>query len=139
MFLPVIAAAVASWLFGAAWYGVLSKPWMAAKGITPADMVDARGKKKSPLVPMAISFVGELIMAAVLKLLLPASMHAGTGNPICDVLVLAAVIWFGFILTTQAVNNAFGNAKPALTIIDSGHWLGVLLIQALVLGIWNGV
>ncbi len=137
MILPVIVAAVASWFFGAAWYGILSKPWMAAKGITHADMVDASGKKKSPLVPMLISFIGELIMAVVLKLLLPLSVNAGTGNPICDVLTLAVVIWFGFIVTTQTVNNAFGNAKPMLTVIDSGHWLGVLLVQALVLGLWS--
>ena len=33
-FLSVIAAAVAAWVFGAIWYGVIGKQWMAASGLT---------------------------------------------------------------------------------------------------------
>jgi hypothetical protein len=132
----VIVAAVASWFFGAAWYGILSKPWMAAAGVTPDGMRDASGTKKNPLVPMVFSFFSELLMAAVMKLILPMSATAGTGNRVTDVLVLAVAIWAGFMVTTMAVNNAFGGRKPMLTVIDSGHWLGVILIQALVLGLW---
>ena len=35
--LAVLAAAVAAWLFGAAWYMALSKPWMAATKIDPSQ------------------------------------------------------------------------------------------------------
>jgi hypothetical protein len=31
-YLAVVLAAVAAWLLGAAWYGVLAKPWVAAQG-----------------------------------------------------------------------------------------------------------
>jgi hypothetical protein len=136
MILPVIVAALAAWLFGAAWYGILSKPWMAAKGLTVADTCAADGKKKSPLVPMLISFIGELVMASALRLIMPLSQGAGTNNVVTDILVFAVLIWFGFIVTTQTINNAFGNAKPMLTVIDCGHWLGVILIQTLILGLW---
>ena len=47
-------------------------------------------------------------------------------------------MWLGFVITTMAVNNAFRGAKPALTLIDGGHWLGVLLLQGAVIG-WLGV
>ena len=30
----VLAAAAAAWIFGAVWYGVMAKPWMAAAGLT---------------------------------------------------------------------------------------------------------
>ena len=45
-------------------------------------------------------------------------------------LISAAFAWFGFVITTQSVNYAFG----ALTVIDGGHWLGVLLIMGAVIG-----
>jgi hypothetical protein len=32
---------------------------------------------------------------------------------------------------------AFQGAKGALTVIDGGHWLGVLLIQGAILGWWG--
>ena len=46
-FLNVLAAAVAAWVFGAAWYMTLAKPWMEAAGIE----TDENGKpgNNSPL------------------------------------------------------------------------------------------
>ena len=37
--LSVLAAAAASWVFGAIWYMTLSKPWIAAAGIEQGDRV----------------------------------------------------------------------------------------------------
>jgi hypothetical protein len=36
-------------------------------------------------------------------------------------------------MTSLIVNHAFQGAKRMLTLIDGGHWLGVLLIQSAVL------
>ena len=38
------------------------------------------------------------------------------------------------MLTTIVVNNAYSFRKVALTAIDCGHWLGVLLIIGAILG-----
>jgi hypothetical protein len=35
------------------------------------------------------------------------------------------------------VNHAFQGAKTTLTLIDGGHWLGVLLLQGTILGAWG--
>ena len=48
--------------------------------------------------------------------------------------ISAVFIWFGFILTTIAVNNAFSGRKAMLTVIDAGHWLGVMVILGAMLG-----
>ena len=53
-------------------------------------------------------------------------------------IISGAILWAGFVVTSMAVNHAFQGAKPALTLIDSGHWLGVLLIQGAVIG-WMGI
>ena len=41
----------------------------------------------------------------------------------------------GFVATTITVNNAFQKRSFALTLIDGGHWLLVLLVQGTVLGL----
>ncbi len=38
-YLAVLIAAVASWLAGAVWYMALAKPWTAAIGMTPEQML----------------------------------------------------------------------------------------------------
>ena len=50
-------------------------------------------------------------------------------------MITAAFMWLGFVITTLSVNNAFQGAKPALTVIDGGHWLGVLLLQGAIIGL----
>ncbi|MFV0296607.1 MAG: hypothetical protein ACK5JT_10870 [Hyphomicrobiaceae bacterium] len=35
----------------------------------------------------------------------------------------------GFVATAIVVNHQFQMRNPMLTLIDAGHWLGVLLIQ----------
>jgi hypothetical protein len=57
------------------------------------------------------------------------SWHAG--------IVTGAFCWFGFVLTTVAVNNAYGGRKVMLTVIDSAHWFGVLVIIGGIIG-WMG-
>ena len=52
-------------------------------------------------------------------------------------MVSGAFIWLGFVITTMVVNYAFHGARHALTLIDGGHWLGVLLIQGAILGGWG--
>ncbi len=48
--------------------------------------------------------------------------------------IAAFFLWLGFVLTTIAVNNAYAGRKLALTAIDSTHWLGVLVVEGLIIG-----
>lgn len=47
---------------------------------------------------------------------------------------MGGLIAVGFVLTTLVVNHTFQQARRTLTLIDGGHWLGVLVIQGAVLG-----
>ena len=51
--------------------------------------------------------------------------------------VSAAAVWAGFVLTTMVVNHRFQNARWSLTVIDGAHWLGVLLVMGLVIGLFG--
>ena len=129
-YLAVLAAAVAAWVFGAAWYMGLSKPWMRASGwASQAEMLGPDGKA-SPL-PFVISFVAELVMAYFLAGLIA---HLGEVT-VWRSIVTAFFIWLGFVATTLTVNHRFGQNSWMLTLIDGGHWLGVLLVMAIVIGL----
>ncbi|MEO5756991.1 MAG: DUF1761 domain-containing protein [Mesorhizobium sp.] len=126
--LAVVVAAVVAWLFGAAWYMGLSKPWLKAARIDPTTM------KKSPL-PYVVSFIAELIMALVVALVVGA-MTGGEPTWLAG-LIFGFVLWLGFVATTLSVNHRYEGFGWDLTIIDGGHWLGVLLIIGAVIG-WFG-
>jgi len=131
-FLAIAVAAVAAWIFGTAYYGALGKAWVAALG-TSMDALKRQNAGKSNVVktaPFILSFVAELIMAYVLYGLL---VHIGTFTVRAGI-ISGAICWFGFVLTTIATNNAYPGRRPMLTVIDSGHWLGVLMIMGAVIG-----
>jgi hypothetical protein len=127
--LAVVVAAVAAWLFGAAWYMGLSKPWLAAARIDPSGM-------QRSVTPFIIGFIGELLMATVAALLLGA-LTGGEPSVLAGV-IFGFVFWLGFVATTLAVNHRYQGFGWGLTLIDGGHWLGVLLIIGLVIGWFGG-
>lgn len=127
--IAVIAAALVSWLFGAVWYMSLSKAWLAALGKTKEELVGPSGKPSR--WPFLLSFAAQIAMAFVLAGLVA---HLGPVS-VRSAVISGLFVWFGFVLTTLATNHAFSGARPALTLIDAGHWLGVLVIQGLVIGL----
>lgn len=130
--LSVVIAAVAAWIFGAIYYTALGKVWIAAQGKT-AESCKAEFAAKSGLAkfaPFVLSFVGALIMGFVIYGILT---HSGLWSLRAGV-ITGAFCWFGFVLTTVVINNAYSGRKAMLSVIDSAHWLGVLMIIGGILG-----
>ncbi len=122
----VLLAAVAGYAFGAVYYMALAKPWMAAVGKSEAEIRSGTG-----IATYVVTFIAQLVMAAVFTFLLD---NLGPGE-VRTAITAAVLIWLGFVLTTLVVNHGFQGAKRSLTVIDAGHWLGVLLIQGVVIGL----
>ena len=130
-YLAVFIAALAGFGFGAVYYMSLARPWMDAVGWTPEQQAaHVKGELNPSKVPFAIAIAANVAMAWVLAGLI-AHMGAVT---VRNGMISAAFVWFGFVITTLAVNYGFGGRKPMLTVIDGGHWLGVLLIMGAVIG-----
>ena len=129
----VAAAAAASFIFGGIWYGLLCKQWMAAAGVDEKFVKGDRGGP-SP-VPFAVAFVAQLVMAWMLAGVILHLSRGGLPANLRNGLISGALMWTGFVMTSLVVNHAFQGAKRSLTLIDGGHWLGVLLIQGAILGI----
>ena len=131
----ILVAAVAAWIFGGIYYTGLGKWWMAAQGKT-LEQCKAEQASKSAVAmaaPFVLVFLAEIIMAWVLYgILVHLNMFTIRAGAIS-----AAFCWLGFVLTTAVANNAFAGRRPMLTIIDSGAWLGAMLIMGAVLG-WFG-
>jgi hypothetical protein len=124
-FLACLVAAVAAFVFGAAWYMTLAKAWVSAVGRSEAEV-----KANATPVTYLVSALALFVMAVVLAMIWGAELATATLWP---VLRTAIILWVGFILTTLAVNHAYQGQKRSLTVIDGGYWLGVLLIEGIVL------
>ena len=128
-YLAVLIATVAGFAFGAAYYMTLSRPWLAAMGKT-REQLSAEGKG-SPM-PFIVAIVALAVMAWVLA---GGIGHLGPGQvTLRNGVISGAFMWLGFVITTLAVNYAFGQRRPMLTVIDGIHWLGVLVIQGAIIG-----
>jgi hypothetical protein len=136
-YLAVIIAAVAAWLAGAVYYGMLAKPWVAAHGKTmdgfKAEQAGYKGTVHGWL-PFALAFLAELAMAYVLAGMVG---HLGAVT-IRSAVISGLFVWAGFMVSTMLVNNAFAGRRYVLTLIDSGHWLAVIVVMGVVIG-WMGV
>ena len=132
---PILLAAVAAWMFGAIYYGLLGRAWLAAQGKTMAQ-VKAEGATRSTAAkatPFVLSFIAEIVMASMLSgILFHVNIYGVRAGAFS-----AAMCWIGFVLTTVVVNNAYTFRRWTLTAIDAGHWLGVLLIMGMILGWWG--
>ena len=128
----VLIAAVAAWIFGAVYYGILGKAWLAAQGETPETMKAKNAGKSgaAKAAPFIISFIAEIVMASALQGIL---FHSAM-NTMRQGIIAGALTWLGFIATTVTVNNAYPGRKYTLSVIDSAHWLGVMLIIGAVIG-----
>jgi hypothetical protein len=126
----VFLAAIAGYLVGALWYWALGNRWMAVHGLTEASL---NGKDQKPSrLPYILAFVANLIMAWVLAGLIG---HLGIGQvTLKNGVISAAFVWFGFVITTLAVNNSFARREPVLIAIDGAHWLAVLLLMGAIIG-----
>lgn len=121
--IAITAATAGGFVFGAVWYGVLGKIWMQAANLSEAEM---KPKASTMIIGFICQAVITLTMAGVMWHTAATGIRAG--------IITAAFIWVGFIVTTMIVNHRFQGQKWALTFVDGGHWLGVLLIQGGLLG-----
>jgi hypothetical protein len=114
--LSVLAAAAASWVFGAIWYMTLSKPWMRAAGIPmrPDGKPDGNG---SPL-PFVLSALCMVLVAGMMR-------HVFGVVPAIDTLAEGAIAGLGvglfFIAPWTMINNAYAMRPFMLTVIDGGY------------------
>ena len=115
-FLAVLVAGVAGFMFGAVWYTLLAKPWMAASGVALDASGEAPANRADP-IPYITSIVGAVLVAGMMR-------HVFVLSGI-DTLGEGIVSGFGvglFLVTPWiATFYAFGARPFRLTLIDGGY------------------
>jgi hypothetical protein len=126
--LALLVAALARMILGAVWYSppVLLKPWLAAAGISEAEM-----KARFPKALIA-DIVGSLLMAFALAHLVKfagaESIGYGAG--------FGFLAWLGFIAVTSFSAMLYEHRPFTLWLIGNGYQLIALLIMGAILEVW---
>lgn len=107
-FLNVIVAALAAFGFGAVWYIAMSRPWMAASGVTEAE------QKASGPMPFVVGLAAMVLVAGMMRHLLATSGVTTVGGGAVAGLGIGAFL----VMPWVAMNYAFALRKPSLTVID---------------------
>ena len=125
----ILIASVASFIIGWLWYGpIFGKLWMKLNKKGDVDM--RKGKNKSMIGMMALSFVGTVITAYVLSILLSSLEIFGVGES----MMLSFFIWLGFLMTTTILGSVLWEGKPwGLFVLNAAYWLVTLEVITLVL------
>ena len=125
-FINVLAAGVATWIFGAIWYMSISKSWMAASGLTEETI-----NNKNPL-PYIVSLIGAIVVAGMLRHVL-----AGSGIDTVGKGLLTGLGMGAFIVSPWIINNVlYGQRDKRLIWMDCGYPVIGMAIMGVVLNLF---
>ena len=113
--LNVIAAAIAGFVLGAVWYGLLAEPWMQAAKV-PRDENGKPAGGQTPAVFIA-TFGLQIVVAGMMRHVFALSGIDTVGGG----LVSGLGIGLFFITPWIMINNGYGGRPFRLTLIDSGY------------------
>ncbi len=125
----VFISALAYWLLGAVWYGVLfSKPWMALENISLEQ-----AKSMNPVLPYVITFVLNLLIAYSLAQICN-WRNANTAGRGASVGVL---LWIGFVGPITYTTYMYEMRPKELFAINQFYPLAGLVLMGAIIGAWT--
>jgi hypothetical protein len=125
----IVVAAVAYWVLGAVWYGVLfSKPWMALE-----HMTDEQARSMNPVLPYVITLILNLLIAYVLSqiCLWRNATTAGRGAAI------GVILWVGIIGPITFTTYMYEMRSHTLFAINEFYPLAGMVLMGTILGAWT--
>jgi Protein of unknown function (DUF1761) len=125
----IVVSALAYWMLGALWYGVLfGRQWMALEGITMEQ-----AKRMNPVLPYAITLGLNLLMAFVLaQLCLWRNANtAGRGAAV------GVLLWIGIVGPIVFTTYMYEMRSKELFAINEFFSLVGLCLMGVILGAWT--
>ncbi|MBI3120595.1 MAG: DUF1761 domain-containing protein [Candidatus Kerfeldbacteria bacterium] len=124
----VLVAAAASMVIGSVWYSpmLFGNVWMKLVGKTQEDI------KGNRMAPMTWAIVFALVTAWILGVVIAWAGASSVGEG----LQVGFWMWFGFVLTSMAMNAMFEGRPAKLLWINLGNQLVSLLVAGAILGGW---
>ncbi len=125
----VIVAALAYWLLGAVWYGmVFGKQWMVLE-----NMSMEQAKSMNPVLPYIISFVLNLLIAYSLAQIC-IWRNANTAGRGASVGVL---LWIGFVGPITYTTYMYEMRPKELFAINEFYPLAGMVLMGAIIGAWT--
>jgi hypothetical protein len=128
-FIAVLVAGIASFVLGALWYTLLSTPWMAAQGLTDAQIQADEGGVSQFIVSFISYLVVAYNLALVFKMIGINTWQKG--------LQTGALFGFAFVFMQTMVNNMYGMRPFDLTLINGGFGTLMCTLAGTIVGGWQ--
>ncbi len=112
----ILAATLAGLVFGGLYFGLLDRKRLGGSGW---------------VITLMLAFVAEAWLCAILAGAL--ILAPPKGSVWTMTLGSAFVIWLGFVVPSLAAAYRFRGLPGRAALVDCGYWLGVMLVQAVVL------
>jgi hypothetical protein len=128
-YVAVVVAAIAYWLLGAVWYGVVfSKPWMALE-----NMSMEQAKSMNPVLPYIISFLlGALIAYSLAQICIWRNANTvGRGASV------GVLLWIGFVGPITYTTYMFEMRPKELFAINQFYPLFGMVLMGAIIGAWT--
>jgi hypothetical protein len=125
----VVVAAIAYWVLGGIWYGVLfNKPWMDLE-----HMTIEQAHSVSPVIPYVVSFLLELLIAySVAQICIWRNANTvGRGASV------GVLLWIGFVGPIAFMSYMFEMRPKELFAINEFYPLAGLVLMGAILGAWK--
>ncbi|GHB64308.1 DUF1761 domain-containing protein [Persicitalea jodogahamensis] len=128
-YLAVLAAAVATFVLGAAWYLGFQETWMELSGVTEEKVVTEGGGADAYVISFVTYLLGAYALALLFKSMNVRTVQMGslTGA------LIGSLIVGGNIFT----NNAYEMKPMALSVLNAGFSVVSMTAMGAILGGWK--
>jgi hypothetical protein len=129
-YLAIAVAAVACFLFEAAWYGVFLDVWLRGIG---HDRAWLENTGVNPALQWLGALLAEALVAASISLI---TQLTGRQSVFCGMRV-AMLLWLGLVLPISALADIFAARSYAYFAVNAGFWLIGMVIMGAIVGGWR--
>ena len=125
----VVVAAIAYWMLGAVWYGVLfSKPWMELE-----HMSMEQAKSMNPVLPYVITLLLNLVIAYVVAQI----CVWRNANTVGRGAAVGVLLWVGVVGPITFTTYMYEMRPHLLFAINEFYPLAGLVLMGAILGTWT--
>ena len=125
----VVVAAIAYWMLGAVWYGVLfSKPWMELEHISMEQ-----AKSMNPVLPYVITLLLNLLIAYVMAQI----CVWRNANTVGRGAAVGVLLWVGIVGPITFTTYMYEMRPHLLFAINEFYPLAGLVLMGAILGAWT--
>jgi hypothetical protein len=129
-YLAITVAAIACFLFEAAWYSFFMQAWLDGIGRT-REWLMASGV--NPSVQYGTALLSAAVIAGAISCV---TQLTGPQTALRGIRV-AALSWLGFVLATWATEYIFEARSFKIFAINTGVWLVGMVIMGAIVGAWK--